>query len=64
MDKVGDQVTVCVANEIVKLMLEEVAAAKVDPALIDAVSEQVPAETNATRPVEEFSVQIDEVELA
>jgi hypothetical protein len=63
MDKVGDQVTVCVANEIVKLMLVDVADACVALAAIVAVKVQVPAVTNVTTPVEEPTVQTDVVEL-
>ena len=60
---VGAQVTVCVAREVVKLILDEVADAYVVPAPIVAVKVQVPAETKATKPVDELTVQTPAVEL-
>lgn len=45
-------------------MLGDVAAAKLEPALTDAVNVQVPAETKATRPVDVLIVQTEVVELA
>ena len=63
IDKVGDQVTVCAANETVKLILEEDADAWVALAAIVAVKVHVPAVTNVTTPVEESIVQTDVVEL-
>jgi hypothetical protein len=60
---VGDQVTVCVAREVVKLMLVDVADAYVVPAPIVAVIVHVPAETKLTTPVPETTVQTPAVEL-
>jgi hypothetical protein len=62
-DVVGDHVTACIARLVVKLMLEDVADAWVASAAIVAVNVQVPAETNATIPVEEPTVQTPAVEL-
>jgi hypothetical protein len=61
---VGAHVTVCVASVVVNVIAEDVAASCVVPALIVAVSEQVPAETKATKPVDELTVQTPVVELA
>jgi hypothetical protein len=52
-----------VAREVVKLILDEVADAYVVPAPIVAVKVQVPAETKATKPVDELTVQTPAVEL-
>ena len=61
---VGAHVIVCATRVVVKLMLDEVAAAKVAPALTEAVNVQVPAATNATSPDEELIVQTASVVLA
>ena len=60
---VGAQVTVWVAVVTVKLMFDDVADAYVESAAIETEMVQVPAETKATRPEDELTVQIEVVEL-
>jgi hypothetical protein len=54
---------VCVASVVVKLISDEVAAPYVPSAVIEAEIVQVPADTKATRPEDELTVQTPVVEL-
>ena len=63
IESVGDQVTVCVASETVKLTLDAVADACVVLAAMLAARVQVPDVTKATTPVEELIVHTEVVEL-
>jgi hypothetical protein len=62
-DVVGAQVMAWAARVVVKLMLADVADAYVASAVMEAVIVHVPAETNATSPPDELTVQTASVEL-